>query len=73
MDAAFQVHLLNDQGKAKAQRIALGFDDLLMELKEIVPEGRELALVKTKLEEACFFAKKGMAQENSDEPPMNNG
>jgi hypothetical protein len=67
------VHLLNDQGKAKAQRIALGFDDLLKELEEIVPAGRELALVKTKMEEACFFAKKGMARENSDGPAVSNG
>ncbi len=65
MDKAFEVHMLTEDGKAKAKEIAEGFDSLLTKLTGIVPQGRELAIVKTKLEEACFFAKKGMAEQNS--------
>lgn len=61
MHAQFAVHILNEEGKRKAQEIAHSFDDLLTRLEAICPEGRHLALVRTKLEEACFFAKKAMA------------
>lgn len=64
MDSAFTVHKLNDNGLAKSKVIAESFDELLGKLAAVVPEGRELALVKTKLEEACFFAKKGMSKAN---------
>ena len=59
----FQVHLLNDEGIAKANELATAFDDLLEGVKSITPEGRELALVKTHLEIASFYAKKGMASD----------
>lgn len=70
MNKEFAVHMLNDTGKDKAARIAAAFDLLLETLapadpqtsdQVLCPAGRELALVKTKLEEACFFAKKAMA------------
>ena len=53
---------------AEAQKIAESFDNLLEEIETYCPEGRELAIVKTKLEEAAFFAKKSMAnqQENQE-------
>jgi hypothetical protein len=63
VDPAFQVHMLTEGGKARANALAQSFDILLAEVRKMVPEGRELSLVKTKLEEACFFAKKGMAQD----------
>jgi len=65
--SAFDVHLLNDEGKQKAVEIAEAFDGLLTRLKEIIPlremanGAREMAVTTTKLEEACFFAKKAMA------------
>lgn len=61
VNAEFQVHKLNDEGMRKAIAIADAFDDLMEDLKALMPEGRALSIVKTKLEEACFFAKKGMA------------
>ena len=61
MNKEFQVHMLNDEGKAKARVIAEAFDECLTKLLVPCPPGRELALVRTKLEEACFFAKKSMA------------
>ncbi len=58
----FQFHRLNDDGIKKAEAIAGAFDDLLNELSQLCPsEGREFSIVKTKLEEASFFAKKAMA------------
>ena len=75
MDKLFQVHKLNETGMAKAKDIAEAFDTLLETLTQpglnghndkmylLCPEGRYLALVKTKLEEACFFAKKAMASD----------
>jgi hypothetical protein len=53
--------MLNESGKVKARLIAEAFDTCLDHLKHICSEGRELSIVKTKLEEACFFAKKAMA------------
>ncbi len=61
MHPMFEVHILNETGKAKAVQIAEYFNSLLGGLSTICPEGRELAIVKTKLEEACFFAKKATA------------
>lgn len=73
MNDAFKVHMLNDQGKAKAKAIAEAFDELLTKLQ--APEllgsmkTRAGALVVTKLEEACFFAKKDMANSPENSQP----
>ncbi len=66
MNDQFTVHKLNAGGLQKAQAIAEAFDLLLEKLKLELPEGREFSLVKTKLEEACFFAKKGMAKQSEN-------
>ena len=60
-NAEFAVHMLNDEGKQKAARIQQAFDVCLNTLTDVCTTGRELAVCKTKLEEACFFAKKAMA------------
>lgn len=59
----FQVHLLNDIGKAHANDLAERFTGLLEFIEEVGAYGdpRDLALAKTKLQEACFFAKRAMA------------
>lgn len=62
MNPEFEVHRLNDDGIDKAEAIALMFDSLLNDLKDLCPEGREFSIMKTKLEEASFFAKKSMAR-----------
>lgn len=76
MHNEFEVHLLNDGGIGKAKELAGAFDELLTKVIEICERpgtsgsitlprnafnGRYLALVRTKLEEASFFAKKAMA------------
>jgi hypothetical protein len=57
----FQVHRLNEDGMKRADEIAGAFNDCLARLMDLCAEGREFSIVKTKLEEACFFAKKSMA------------
>ena len=71
MHDEFAVHMLNESGKIKAAYIALAFDECLDKLLRLIPTCRETSIVKTKLEEACFFAKKAMAKvpENTDEAP----
>ncbi len=61
IDPLFQFHKLNDDGIKKAEEIAASFSELLRVLSYSCPAGREFSIVKTKLEEACFFAKKSMA------------
>jgi RAB protein geranylgeranyltransferase component A len=67
MNPLFAVHKLNEAGSAKAQAIADLFNVLLSDLSEMCPDGRELAIVKTKLEEAAFFAKKAMAKDPANQ------
>lgn len=57
----FKVHMLNDAGKTKAHALALVFSSALDQIESAGVAGRDLALVKTKLEEACFCAKRGIA------------
>jgi hypothetical protein len=62
MNKEFAVHMLNQAGKEKAAAIADAFNWALEKLKMVCPENtREFSICKTKLEEACFFAKKAMA------------
>jgi hypothetical protein len=67
VDPLFEVHMLNDTGKTKAKVIATLFNDCLTQLSALCPVGRELAIVKTKMEEACFFAKKAMANDKENQ------
>jgi hypothetical protein len=71
MRKEFRVHMLTDEGKAKAVALAATFETALTEIERVCPEGRELAIVRTKLEEACFFAKKAMANANNIAEPTN--
>lgn len=60
----FGVHKLSQVGFVKSEKIRYSFDVLLNELSEILGDckgEREFNIVKTKLEEACFFSKKSMA------------
>jgi hypothetical protein len=57
----FSVHMLNETGKAKARALAEAFSELLDKVEAFGVTGREMALVKTKMEEASFFAKRSVA------------
>ena len=67
----FATHMLNEQGKERARQIRDAFDLLMNTLRPICqPTGRELSIVRTKLEEACFFAKKSMAVNEDNQAPQ---
>jgi hypothetical protein len=57
----FKVHLLNEAGLAKAKQLEDAFTTLLASIEQIVPVSRERSLVVTKLQEASFWAKRGIA------------
>jgi hypothetical protein len=58
----FAVHMLNQLGKDRAADIAKQFTVCLNNLEAIIgADGREMAIVRTKLQEAAFFAKRAMA------------
>ncbi len=61
MSPLFEFHKLNADGIQKAKAIAIAFNQLLQQVEAMCPAGRELAVAKTNLEQACFFAKKAMA------------
>lgn len=64
----FQVHLLNDIGFGKANALASVFSSALDSVEEIAgKDGREMAIVRTKLEEASYFAKRAMAQRGENQ------
>jgi len=62
MKQEFTVHMLNDAGIAKATELGEAFSTLLETVERILPaQCREKSLVVTKLQEASFFAKRGIA------------
>jgi hypothetical protein len=74
MNKEFEVHILDSEGIEKAQKIALAFDNLLNTLDPLVGiSGRYPALVRTKLEEAAFFAKKAMAIQPENQRQRGSG
>lgn len=61
-NSEFACHVLNEHGKRRAKDIQEIFDCCLNNLKPLCePHGREFSIVRTKLEEACCFAKTSMA------------
>lgn len=67
MNTEFAVQRLNADGMAKTQQIAEIFNDALNKLTLLCPASREMSLVRTKLEEASFFAKKAMCNNASNQ------
>jgi len=61
MSNLFKTHVMDEAQTEKFNTVGIAFEELLEKLIALCPEGRELAITKTKLEEACFFAKKAIA------------
>ena len=61
MRQEFQTHLLNERGLVAVSDVGQVFSDMLDKIETLIPPGRERAIVITKLQEACFFAKRAVA------------
>lgn len=64
MRQEFRVHKLSDEGLTKTGLLADSFSDLLDRIEDLC--GKD-AIVRTKLEEACFFAKKALASKKENQ------
>lgn len=72
----FDVHILNKNGIDKAETIAKIFRGALKDLEFLCDNehaGREMAIVRTKLQEACFFAKRAMALDPVNQSEKSGG
>jgi hypothetical protein len=58
----FKVHLLNAQGLQRAGDLATAYEELLAKIRELVPAGRPQSIAITKLQEASFWSKRGIAE-----------
>lgn len=69
----FMYHKLNSAGQKSAILVQGVFEQCLADLEVIWgggnpnPPHREMALVRTKLEEACFYAKKAVALDDRNQ------
>ncbi len=52
----FKIYTLSEIGDKAVADVTDAFKDLLATLEDVCPEGRELAIVRTKLQEAFLFA-----------------
>jgi len=57
----FDTHKLNDKGFTEVKTLKTSMADAVMKGLELMPEGREKAVFKTKIEEAMFFGTKAIA------------
>jgi hypothetical protein len=62
----FSVTMLGSKGKDRAQFIAISFTELVNQISPLVADPYYKQLMKNKLEEACFLAKKGMTIDPSN-------
>lgn len=58
MNKEFKKYIPTEDGKKGLDAIPKLFDKLLNDLELMLPDSREFSIVKTKLEEACFYANK---------------
>lgn len=57
----FDTHKLNEKGFAEVKAFKSGLSLIINETLNLMPEGREKAVFKTKVEEAVFFGTKAIA------------
>lgn len=70
IDPLFKGTALNNEGLEKCGAISEGFTALLRQLEDICPKSREFSIVRTKLEEASFYAKKSLVNEEVNRVPV---
>ena len=59
----FKVHILNEEGIQSAEKLAERFSLFLGDVESLCGDHapREMAIVRTKIQEASFFAKRALA------------
>lgn len=57
----FETHKLNEAGFAEVKTLKSGMNQAVTAALELMPEGREKSVFKTKIEEAMFFGTKAIA------------
>ena len=63
MRQEFEVFALSTEGKLKSDELQEAFSATLDAVDELVPQGRELSLARTALQEACAWAIRGMSMQ----------
>ena len=61
----FQHRTLTEAGVAGTNVVAAAISEALDKIEAVLPAGRERAVVITKLQEAAFFANRGVALANA--------
>jgi hypothetical protein len=64
MDPLFDTVKVTQSGQREIKKAKNHFDACLKEIERLVPEGRQLSIVRTNLEEACFHAVKAIANKH---------
>lgn len=62
----FETHKLNEQGFEAVKVLKSKMNKTVTEVLEVLPEGRDKSIFKTKLEEAMFFATRAIAADPSN-------
>ena len=57
----FDTHVLNEKGFKEVEKYKSALSLSINECLSLMPEGREKAIFKTKIEEAAFFGTKAIA------------
>lgn len=63
----FNVHMLNDKGRAEAEQLAKAYSALLDVIDQLVPQSREKSVAITELQTSCFWAKRGIAVQKDNQ------
>jgi len=67
MMTEFSAIAMNDSAVEKCRVIRKSFSDALSAIKQHIKPGRELALVTTKMQEACMWAIRGVAMDPANQ------
>lgn len=65
----FATHALTESGLDKVHAARVTFSEALTHLEMIVPPGRPRSIMITKLEEACMFAVRAIAEDPANHIP----
>ena len=73
MMSEFAAVAMNDTAVEKCRAIREAFSEALTAIKQHVKPGRELALVTTKMQDACMWAIRGVAMDPANQHPTQPG